>query len=102
MKFASGIDVAVKLFRQHPFNPRHIVVTNRIRLSVIPSDADFTPRRSDYRALIGGRRAPANMLAYFEKSGLFTGHFRLTWAARQVRPASCHRGPRNFYDHRPI
>jgi hypothetical protein len=84
------IGCALKLFRQHPFNPRHIVVTNRIRLPVIPSDGDFTPRRSDNRALIGGRRAPANALAYFEESGLGTGHLRFTYKFNSVhRVVAC-------------
>jgi hypothetical protein len=52
-------------FRRHPLNPRHVVVTNRIGLSVVPSDGDFTPRHSDNRAKIGGRCAPAYPVAYF-------------------------------------
>jgi hypothetical protein len=71
--------LVVILFRQHPLNPRHIVVTNRIGFSVIPIDGNFTPRRSDNRALIGGGCGPADSITCFEKSGLFAGHLRFTY-----------------------
>jgi hypothetical protein len=66
------------LFRRHSLDSRHIVVTDRISLAVVPFDSDFAPRRSDNRALIGGRCGPADLIACLEKSGLLAVHLRFT------------------------
>jgi len=69
---------AIKLFRQRPFYLAHIVVTNRISLAVVPFDSDFAPRRADNDTKISGRCGPADLIAYFEKSGLLADHLRFT------------------------
>jgi hypothetical protein len=53
---------------------RHVVVLNRIGLTIIPSDSDSVPNRFDNRAKISGAMIPANAVAYFENSGLIAGH----------------------------
>jgi hypothetical protein len=60
--------------RRHPLNLRHVVVLNRIGLTIIPSNGDPAPCGPYHGAEIGGATFPANPVAYFEKSGLIAGH----------------------------
>ena len=60
---------------RRPPNLRHVIMSDRVCVSVIPFDGDSAPNRSDNCALIGGTRFPANAVAYLEKSGLVAGHF---------------------------
>jgi hypothetical protein len=71
----------LQLFIQQPFYLAHIIVTNRIGLSVIPINGDFAPRRADNDPKIVGRCGPADLIAYFEKSGLLAVHLRFTLRA---------------------
>jgi hypothetical protein len=67
---------ALKLFRQHPFNLRHIVVKNGLQAVIIPLYCYARPIRFSDSANITCRGSPANTVAYFEKSGLVAGHLR--------------------------
>jgi hypothetical protein len=68
-------------FARHSFNLRQIVVPDWSHLTVVPRDDDSIPRRSNNRTKIGGRVAPTNPVAYFEASGLVTGHCLNLWRA---------------------
>jgi hypothetical protein len=53
----------------------HVIMAYRITFSIVPSNGDFTPRRSDNRTKVSCRSCPANTVAGFEDSGLIASHF---------------------------
>jgi hypothetical protein len=55
-------------------NLSHIVVKNGLLAAIIPLNGYASPILFSDRALIGGRLAPTNAVASFEKSGLVAGH----------------------------
>jgi hypothetical protein len=63
------------LFPEHTLNLRHLIMAHRITFSIVPSNGDFTPRRSDNRTKVSCLRSPANTVAGFEASGLIASHF---------------------------
>jgi hypothetical protein len=53
-------------FHRHPLNLRHVIMSDRVCLSIIPRDSDSAPSRSDNGAKIGDARFPANAVADVE------------------------------------
>jgi hypothetical protein len=75
------------LFPEHALDLRHIVMAYRISFSIVPSNGDFTPRRSDNRTKVicCGAIAPANSVAGLEDSGLIASHRRVSSGMRPFK-----------------
>jgi hypothetical protein len=59
---------------RHPFDLRHVVMTDRVSVAIIPRDSDSTPSGCDNCALIGYLGSPTNAFANSEGSRLLAGH----------------------------
>jgi hypothetical protein len=57
-------------------------------MPVIPVNGDPAPSDPDDRTKVRGSDAPANAVAYFEKSGLVAGHLALKFRSSVSAPIS--------------
>jgi hypothetical protein len=73
------------LFPEHTLDLRHVIMAYRISFSVVPSNGDLTPRRSDNRTKVSCRRSPANTVAGLEASGLIASHRRVNSGMRPFK-----------------
>jgi hypothetical protein len=83
-------DSDASLFPEHTLNLRHVIMAYRITFSIVPSNGDFTPRRSDNRTMVSCRWSPANTVAGSKASGLIASHFvfRRDFSLQSVDAAS--------------